>query len=400
MLAALSLSGQQYNVLLKNGHVIDPANQVDGIRDIGITGDRISRVATAIPASESRKTIDLSGLYVTPGLVDLHAHAFGNAGALFPDDTALTTGTTTIVDAGGSGWRTFDEYKKHVIDIAKTRILVFINIVGAGMKGAEAEDNVNDMNPVATAAKIKQYRGIIVGIKTAHFGRPGWAAIKAAIEAGRLSGTPIIVDDKIFTNSGRTSREKVLDVLRPGDIHTHVFNDRQLEVVDRFTGKLQPYMLEARKRGVLFDMGHGGGSFLWPVASKALAQGFPPDTISTDLHALSIMIPQSDMPNCISKMLTLGMPLQEAIERSTVNPAKAIKRFPELGTLSQGSVADLAVFEMRTGVFAFKDSWGKKRLGTKKLECLMTVRNGEIVFDANGMGFPLWNTAGDYQVIQ
>ena len=205
MLVALSLGGQPYDVLLKNGHVIDPANQIDGIRDIGITGDRISRVATAIPASESRKTIDLSGLYVTPGLVDLHAHAFGNAGALFPDDTALTTGTTTIVDAGGSGWRTFDEHKKQVIDIAKTRILVFINIVGAGMKGTEAEDNVEDMNPVATAAKIKQYRDIIVGIKTAHFGRPGWAAIKAAIEAGRLSGTPIIVDDKIFTNSGRTS---------------------------------------------------------------------------------------------------------------------------------------------------------------------------------------------------
>ena len=159
-------------------------------------------------------------------------------------------------------------------------------------------------------------------------------------------------------------------------------------------------MLEARRRGVLFDMVHGGGSFLWPVASRAMAQGFPPDTISTDLHALSVMIPQSDMPNCISKMMTLGMRLQEAIERSTVNPARAIKRFPELGTLSEGSVADLAVFELRSGVFAFKDAWGKKRLGTQKLECVMTVRNGETVFDPNGMGFPLWSTAGDYQVIQ
>jgi dihydroorotase len=209
-----------------------------------------------------------------------------------------------------------------------------------------------------------------------------------------------MVDDKIYTNSGRTSREKVMDVLRPGDIHTHMFNDRQLEVVDRFNGKLQPYMPEARKRGVLFDMGHGAGSFLWPVAARALAQGFPPDTISTDLHSISIMIPQSDMPNCISKMMLLGMSLQEAIERSTVNPAKAIKRFPELGTLSQGSIADLAVFELHSGVFAFKDAWGNKRLGAKKLECVMTVRNGETVFDPNGLGFPLWNTAGDYQVIQ
>jgi len=394
------LRAQSYDLLLKNGHVIDPANQIDRVLDVAIAGNKIARVAAAIPAGEARKTIDASGLYVTPGLVDLHAHAFGNAGALFPDDTALTTGTTTIVDAGGSGWRTFDEHKAKVIDHARTRVLVFINIVGAGMKGPAAEDNVADMDPVATAAKIKQYRDIIVGIKTAHFGRPGWAAIKAAIEAGRLSGTPIIVDDKIFTNSGRTTREKVLDVLRPGDIHTHAFNDRQLEVVDRFSGKLQPYMLEARRRGVLFDMGHGGGSFLWPVASRAMAQGFPPDTISTDLHAQSIMIPQSDMPNCISKMMALGMGLKDAVERSTVNPARAIQRFPELGTLSAESVADVAVFELQSGVFAFKDAWGKKRLGTKKLECVMTVRNGKTVFDSNGLGFPLWSTAGDYEVIQ
>jgi dihydroorotase len=239
-----------------------------------------------------------------------------------------------------------------------------------------------------------------VGIKTAHFGRPGWASIKAAVEAGRLSNTPVIVDDKIFTNSGRTTREKLLDVLRPGDLHTHAFNDRQLELIDRFSGKVQPYMWEARRRGVLLDMGHGAGSFLWPVASQALAQGFPPDTISTDLHAGSILIPQSDMPNCISKMMLLGMPLRDAIERSTVNPAKAIKRFPELGTLNAGSVADLAIFELKTGVFAFKDAWGMKRMGTKKLECVYTVRNGQTAFDLNGLGFPVWNTAGEYEVIR
>jgi dihydroorotase len=394
------LAAQTYDLLIKGGHIIDPGNQVDGISDIAIAGNKIARVARDIDASQAKKTVDAQGLYVTPGLVDLHAHVYGNEGALFPDDTALTTGTTTVVDAGGSGWRTFDDFKTKVIDRSKTRVLVFINIVGAGMKGSAAEDNVADMDPVPTANKIKQHRDTIVGIKTAHFGLPGWAAIKNAVEAGRLSGTPIIVDDKIFTNSGRTSREKLLDVMRPGDMHTHSFNDRQLELVDRFTGKAQPYMFEARRRGVLFDMGHGAGSFLWPVASRALAQGFPPDSISTDLHAQSILMAQSDMPNCISKMMALGMGLREAIERSTVNPARAIHRYPELGTLGVGRSADVAILNLEGGVFAFKDSWSKKRLGTKRLECVLTVRDGKIVYDLNGLAFPLWNTAGNYEVIE
>ena len=394
------LAAQTYDLLIKGGHIIDPGNQVDGISDIAISGNKIARVARDIDARQAKKTVDATGLYVTPGLVDLHAHVHGYQGALFPDDTALTTGTTTVVDAGGSGWRTFDDFKTKVIDRSKTRVLVFINIVGAGMIGSAAEDNVADMDPVATANKIKQHRDTIVGIKTAHFGLPGWAAIKNAVEAGRLSGTPVIVDDKILTNSGRTSREKLLDVLRPGDMHTHSFNDRQLELVDRFTGKVQPYMFEARRRGVLFDMGHGAGSFLWPVASRALAQGFPPDSISTDLHGQSILIAQSDMPNCISKMMTLGMGLQEAIERSTVKPARAIHRYPELGTLGVGRSADIAIFNLETGVFAFKDSWSKKRLGTKRLECVLTVRDGKIVYDVNGLAFPLWNTAGNFEVIE
>jgi dihydroorotase len=187
-----------------------------------------------------------------------------------------------------------------------------------------------------------------------------------------------------------------LDHLRRGDIHTHAYNDRQLELVDRFSGKVQDYARVARQRGVLFDMGHGAGSFLWPVAVRAMKDGFPPDTISTDLHAISVMIPQSDMPNCISKMLTLGMPLQEAIARSTVNPARAINRFPELGTLGTGRTADVAVFALREGVFAYKDAWGHKMLGTKRLECVLTMRAGRVVFDENGLSRPLWSEPGNH----
>ncbi|MGH9630311.1 MAG: amidohydrolase/deacetylase family metallohydrolase, partial [Bryobacteraceae bacterium] len=372
---------------------------IDGVFDVGIAGDKIVRVAADIPAGEARKVLDVKGLYVTPGLIDLHAHVFGYSGSIFPDDTALLAGTTTVVDAGGSGWRTFDEMYREVIQPSDTRVLALINIVGHGMIGSKFEDDVSDMDPEKTAATIRKHREHIVGIKTAHFGGEGWAAIDRAIAAGKLADVPVMIDDKIFTNTGRSSREKLLDKMRPGDMHTHMYNDRQLELIDRFTGKLQPYALEARRRGVLFDLGHGGGSFLWPVATKAMAQGFAPDTISTDLHSSSIMLPESDMPNCISKLMNLGMTLQDAILRSTVNPAKAIARFPELGTLGEGKTADVAVFDLRTGVFAFKDAWQKKLMGTKKLECAVTVRNGKLVYDRDGRGFPEWTKAGEYEVI-
>ena len=279
-------------------------------------------------------------------------------------------------------------------------MLALINIVGHGMIGEKYEDDVTDMDEEKTASKIREHRQHIVGIKVAHFGGQGWVAIDHAIAAGKLSGTPVMIDDKIFTNTGRTTREKLLDKMRPGDIHTHMYNDRQIEVVNRFNGKLEPYMMEARRRGVLFDLGHGAGSFLWPVATKAMAQGFAPDTISTDLHSSSIMIPESDMPNCISKLMNLGMTLQDAILQSTMNPAKAIARFPEIGTLGEGQTADIAVFKLRSGVFAFKDAWHKKLIGTKKLECVMTIREGSLVYDRDGRGFPEWTKAGEYEVIQ
>ncbi|MSV30446.1 MAG: amidohydrolase/deacetylase family metallohydrolase, partial [Bryobacterales bacterium] len=224
--AACTMDAQTYDLLLKGGHMIDPANRIDAVMDVAIGGNKIARVAVNIPAAEAKKTVDATGLYVTPGLIDLHAHVFGYDGSLAPDDSSLIAGTTTVVDAGGSGWRTFDRFKKTVIDTSATRVLALINIVGAGMVGSAAEDNVPDMEPDKTAAKMKEFPDQIVGIKVAHFGKPGWDALKRAVEAGRLSGKPVMVDDKIFTNAGRTSRDKLLDVMRPGDLHTHMYNDR------------------------------------------------------------------------------------------------------------------------------------------------------------------------------
>ncbi|MBK5295168.1 MAG: amidohydrolase/deacetylase family metallohydrolase [Acidobacteriia bacterium] len=379
-LLASILPAQTYDLLLRGGHVIDPANGVTAVRDVAITGNTIARVAADIPVAEAKKVIELRGQYVVPGLIDLHMHVFGYSGALDPDEAAFPTGATTIVDAGGAGYRTFDNFKRTVIDKAATRVLALVNIAGNGMIGSASEDNVADMLPDKTAEVIRRYPDQIVGIKVAHFGHPGWDALKRAVEAGRLANVPIMVDDKIFTNAGRTSREKLLDVMRPGDMHTHMYNDRQVEIVSRFNGKVEEYAIEARRRGVLFDLGHGGGSFLWPVAVAAARQGFWPDTISTDLHTSSILGAQSDMPNCMSKMMLLGMTLDEAVRRSTEAPARAIRRFPEIGTLGQGRVADIAVLNLREGVFAFKDAWGKKMLGQKRLECVLTVRNGRVVY--------------------
>ena len=380
MLAGCALS-QPYDLLLRHGWVVDPGNGINAQMDVAVTGNRIALIQAEIPPAQARRVIELSGFYVVPGLIDLHAHVFGYDGSLVPDETAMPAGTTTIVDAGGSGWRTFDEFRRTVIARSKTRVLALLNIVGKGMIGEPYESDITDMDPARTAEAILRNRDTIVGIKTAHFAKPGWTAIDRAVEAGRRANVPVMVDDKIFTNAGRTTKEELLDHLRPGDIHTHMYNDRQIELIDRFTGTVQPWMTEARRRGVLFDVGHGGGSFLWPVAERAVRGGFLPDTISTDLHKGSLSIQQSDMPNVMSKMMLLGMSFSEVLVRSTVNPATEIGRYPELGTIGIGKVADIAVLAERTGVFAFKDSWPAKRLGTKRLECVVTVRGGELVYE-------------------
>jgi len=378
---AATAQAQQYDIVLRGGHMIDPANGINAPMDVAITGDRIAAIAANISAAQARHVVDASGLYVVPGLVDLHVHVFRYSGSLAPDDTSLPAGATTVVDAGGSGWRNFDEFRKTVIVRSKTRVLALLNIVGQGMAGEPFESDTEDMDPVRTADTILHNRDVIVGIKTAHYAKPGWTAIDRAVEAGRRAHVPVMVDDKIYTNSGRTMREELLEHLRPGDIHTHLYNDRQVELIDRFTGRVQPWMPEARRRGVLFDVGHGGGSFLWPVAARAVQQGFVPDTISTDLHAESIGIQQSTMPNVMSKLMLLGMSLEDVLVRSTVNPAKEIGRYPEVGTLGVGRVADIALLEQQTGVFVFKDSWPAKRLGTQRLENVMTIRAGQVVYE-------------------
>ena len=391
-----------YDLVLRGGHVIDPANELDAVMDVAIRDGRIARVAKEIPAEQVSKAVLVEGLYVVPGLIDLHTHVYirGRRSTLYPDDTSLLSGATTIVDAGVSGWKTFDDFKKTIIDLSTTRVLAMLNIVGGGMNNnASLESDVGDMDPVKTAEKARQHPDIIVGIKTAHFAKPGFDALRRAVEAGRLAGLPVMADSSIYTKDERDTRTKLLDIMRPGDIHTHTYNDQQIELVDRFSREVKPYMWEARRRGVLFDLGHGGGSFLWPVARDAVKGGFLPDTLGTDLHPNSLRN-QVSVPNCMSKLMALGMSLQDAVLRATANPAKAIQRFPELGTLGEGRGADIAVLRLETGVFSFRDSARKKLLSKKRLQCVMTIRDGKIVHDEDGLAFPEWTKAGQYDVIE
>ena len=383
-----------YDLTLKGGHVIDPKNQIDGIMDVGIKDRKISAVLPKIPSTESSKTISVTGYYVTPGLIDIHVHVYGGYdGWMFPDVHSFTNGVTTVVDTGGAGWKSFEEFKNTIITKSQTRVLALLNIVGAGMLGA-VEQNISEMDPIPCAETVQKYPAYIVGIKTAHFGGPGWEAVDGAIQAGELSNTPVMID--FWPRPTRSYPHLLLEHMRPDDIHTHVYA-QHIPILDS-NGNIADYMLEARDRGILFDLGHGAGSFWWRVAVPAIKQGFLPDTISTDLHKRSALLPNANMLTTMSKCLNMGMSLKDVLMRSTAKPAQAIHR-PKLGHLDINAEADIAVLDLQKGNFGFVDSGHARLQGNQKLQCIMTIRNGQIVWDPNGLSWPNWETAGEYTTI-
>lgn len=401
LLFSVVLSAQpQYDLLLKGGHVIDPKNGISGRRDVAVKDGKIAAVSENIAGSQARKVVDVSGLYVTPGLIDLHVHVFaGGMGesyasgklSVFPDGHTLRAGTTTVVDAGTSGWRNFPEFKARTIDRAKTRVLVLLNIVGAGM-GGSVEQNMKDMDPAMAAKTSREYPNIIVGYKTAHFAGPEWIAVDNAIAAGKMTDQPIMVDFGTFRPE-RPHEELVTKRLRPGDMYTH-FYLAAVPMLDE-NGKVRDYLREGRKRGVLFDVGHGGGSFVWRQAVPAMEQGLPPDSISTDLHYNSMLGGMKDMLNVMSKFLAMGMSLEDVILRSSWNPAKQIKR-TELGHLSVGAGADIAVLRLEKGKFGYVDVYGAKMEGSQRLTGELTLRDGKVVWDLNGLTREDWRKLGKY----
>ena len=398
--APLTAQNAPADLLIRNGHVIDPRNNIDAVMDVSVSGGKITRVAANIQPAAGVRVVDATGLYVVPGLIDIHAHVFfgtepdgylsNSDTAVPPDNHSFRSGQTTLVDAGGAGWRNFLQFKEQVIDRSRTRVLSFINIVGSGMKGGPIEQDLADMNARLTAMRIKQHPGVIVGIKVAHYIGSEWDPVDRAVAASRDTNVPVMVD------FGRSYpplpiEDLLLKHLRPGDILTHAYAhvDGRQGIVDE-SGKVRPGVWEARKRGVIFDAGHGGGSFLWRQAVPALKQNFPPDVISTDLHTGSMNGGMKDILNTMSKFLNIGMSIQDVIKANTLRAAEVIKR-PDLGTLSVGSEADIAVLNLRKGTFGFIDTGGGKLVGDRKLECELTVRAGQVVWDLNGLSRPAWD---------
>ena len=390
---------QTYSLVIKNGHLIDPKNNIDGLMDVAVQDGKIALVARNIDARQGRQVVDAKGLYVVPGLIDMHAHVFhgmdpdrylsAGISALPPDGFTFRVGVTTIVDVGGAGWRNFPLFKKTVIDQAQTRVLAFLNIVGEGMRGGVWEQNLNDMDPRQAAAVARQNKAHIVGIKLAHFEGHNWTPTDNTVEAGRLAGIPVMID---FGGAEPTLpiRDLFLDHLRPGDIFTHMYGQvRGREtIVDLETQTVKPFVWEARKRGIIFEVGYGGISFSYSQAIPAMKEGFVPDVISTDLHTGSMNGAMKDQLSVMSKFLQMGMPLSDIIRASTWNPAKTIQR-EELGHLSAGTEADIAILGLREGDFGFFDYTGYKVRGRQKFECEMTIRAGRIVYDLNGRAEPM-----------
>lgn len=399
-----SVNAQSYDLLIKGGHVMDAKNNIDAIRDVAINDGKIARVASNISASSADRVVNASGLYVTPGLIDIHGHHFhgtepnaylsNSFTALPPDGFTFRAGVTTAVDVGGAGWTNFRLFKEQVIDRSQTRVLAFINIVGKGMKGVVPyEQNLNDMDPKMTALVASQFSDDIVGVKIAHYHGHEWEPYRLAVEAGERANIPVMVDFG-GAEPPLPLEELFFDVLRPGDIYTHAYGGgmtghggRQAIVDDE--GVLRPGMLEAQERGIIFDVGHGGGSFFYEFAIPATEQGLWPNTISTDIHTGSMNGGMKNMLNVVSNMMALGMPMQEAIKASTWNPAQVIQR-EDLGHLSEGAVADIAVFSLHEGEFGFLDSRSFVIPGNEKLETELTIRAGRVVYDLNGIASQRW----------
>ncbi len=381
----------KYDLLLKGGRVIDPKNNIDRVMDVAIADGKIAQVSTGIDAALAKRVANVSGLVVAPGLIDLHTHLYvwreaGGEG-IQADAFSFRTGVTTMVDAGSTGWQWFPDFRDRIIKRSKTRILAMLNIVGAGM-GSKKEDDPAEMDAAAAIKMAKANPDIIVGFKAAHFVGPGWEAEENAVKAGEATGLPVMVDFG-RTNQKRNINALFLDKLRPGDIYTHCFSGHRQELLD--SGKLNPAMAAGRKRGIYFDIGHGGASFYWYVAVPAYAEHFAPDSISTDMHTGSMNAGMKDMTNVMSKILNLGSPIADVIRMSTATPAKEIHH-PELGNLDVGAVADVAVLRVEKRAFGLVDSAGARKAADQRIVCELTVRAGKVVWDLNGIAADDWKT--------
>lgn len=372
------------DLIIQGGDVVDPEQGRRFRADVAVTGGRIVAVGPGLDVSAAARVVDARGKLVLPGLVDLHAHGYWGVtyDGLVVDAVAGRSGVTTWVDAGSAGAATFPGFRRYVIEPSRTRIVPFLNLCAVGIiyRGVQEFDDLRYADVSFAVEMAEEHRDLIAGIKL-RLGRgivgdnndhPVWLAREVA----DITGLPIMV----HFGDPPPVLSQILAALRPGDIVTHCFRGGRSGVGSLLVrGELRPEVRAARERGVRFDVGHGAGGFSFDVARAALDAGFPPDTISSDLHQASIRGAARDLPNVLSKFLALGMPLEEVIGKATVAPARAIGRLdgPEaLGTLRVGAPADLAIMEFETGAFEFADTLGERLTGRQRLTSVLTLRAG------------------------
>jgi dihydroorotase len=380
----------KFDLLIKGGEVLDPAQRLRGMRDIGIRSGVVEAVEAGIPADRALKILDASGTLVTPGLVDLHAHTFpyGSAIGIPADELVPFQGTTTAVSAGDAGANNLAAFRRFIVASTRTRLYAFVHIANMGLAGFPVPElyNIDFAQPDIAARALAENADFVLGVKVRMsenvVAQHGLEPLRRAIRACELSGVP---GAKIMCHIGGVQTpelmSQILDLLRPRDILTHCYSGAP-NLAGRFTnivqeGKLLPAALEAKKRGVVFDVGHGGGSFDYTVAEAAIAQGAGPDTISSDMHVFSGNTPGMPFLTWVmSKFLNLGFTLEQVIAMATTNPARVIGRLPKLGTLEIGAPGDATLLNVVSGPVEFVDTRNNKRPGTVHLRPVQTVSGG------------------------
>jgi dihydroorotase len=366
-------------VLIRGGTVVDPSQGLHALRDVRLAGGRVAELGDGLAPGSDEEVVDARGLLVVPGLIDLHVHVFwgGSHYGIDPDPHCLGTGTTTVVDAGSAGALTFPVFRRYVIEVARTRILPFLNIGATGMLSTVVGELelLPFIDKAAALRTIEAHRDLVQGIKVRLsrdlVGSNGRVALTTALEASEAAGLPIMV------HVGETPLPlaTILDELRPGDIVTHCYHGRAEGILDA-RGQILEAARRAAERGVRFDVGHGKGSFAFAVARQGLAQGFRPGTISSDLHVYNLHGPVYDLATTMSKFLHLGLSLDEVVEMATGAPARALRTPLPVGTLAPGAAADVTLLAWREGRFELEDAPGEKVTAAGRLVPAGVIRDG------------------------
>jgi dihydroorotase len=370
------------DLLLKNGTLLDPSQSLRGKRDLAVAGDRVSRIAERID-ERSAVTLDLAGKLVTPGLVDLHVHTYLGVShyGIDADTFCLGRGVTTALDAGSAGGQTLEGFRRYVAEPSRTRLFALVNLACQGMitkrVGELEELRYADVDQAVQACM--QNRGFVKGVKVRLtpniVGDNAASVLSRALEVAKQASLPLM----IHPNGSLLALSKILSGMRPGDILTHCYHGWSCGILDS-SGKVLPEVRAAVDRGILLDVGHGKGSFVFRVARRALELGVPPSTISSDLHTYNINGPVYDLVTTASKFVALGLELEEVVDRITRRPARFLG-VEDLGTLREGAPADIAVFEVREGTFTFEDCDGELLTGSRKLIPVVVVKSGQVVLD-------------------